>query len=140
MTDNLIDVIESTEESDTQYIRDRLNEYNEHFAPPDQHEKLCLVVRKNGQIVGGLTGGTYWNWLYIELFWVDERERKSGFGTKMLEKAEQIARHRGCKNAHLETHDFQNLDFYLKRGYIVFGELKDLPEGHIKYYLCKKIK
>ena len=139
MTKSKIEPVESTAESDAQFIRERLNEYNNRFVPQDHHEGLCLVARKDEQIVAGLTGGTYWNWMYIELFWVDEKERKSGLGTKILEKAEEIAVRRGCGNAHLETHDFQSLDFYKKRGYIVFGELQDLPEVHTKYYLRKKL-
>ncbi len=139
MTESTIEPVESTIESDAQFIRERLNEYNNRFVPQDHHERFCLVARKDGQIVAGLTGGTYWNWMYIELFWVDEKARKSGLGTEILEKAEAIAVCRGCRNAHLETHDFQSLDFYIKRGYIVFGKLEDLPEGHTKYYLRKKL-
>jgi hypothetical protein len=56
-----------------------------------------------------------------------------------LAKAEEIAIQRGCKNAHLETHDFQSLDFYRRRGYVIFGKLDDLPEGHTKYYLRKSL-
>ena len=129
----------SNSNDDAQYIRQRLNEYNCTFAQPDNHEKLCLVVRSHGNTIGGLLGGTYWNWLYIELFWVDENERSKGMGTTLLEKAEEIAVQRGCQNAHLETHDFQSLEFYKKRGYSVFGELADLPEGHTKFYLHKHL-
>jgi GNAT superfamily N-acetyltransferase len=124
---------------DAQYIRQKLNKYNNNFVPSDNHEKLCLVVRRDDVIIGGLVGGTYWNWLYIELFWVDENERKNGLGTRILAKVEEIAIRSGCKNAHLETHDFQSLEFYKKRKYVVFGELEDLPEGHTKYYLRKQL-
>ena len=68
---------------------------------------------------------------------VDDNERYKGIGTRLLGRAEEIAVNRGCKHAHLATHDFQNLEFYEGRGYQVFGELADLPEGHTKYYLHK---
>ncbi len=135
-----MDEIEVTPlDDDAQYIRKKLNEYNCNFVQPDNHERLCLVVRQKDNIIGSLVGGTYWNWMYIEMFWVDEKERKNGLGTRILAKAEEIAVQRGCKNAHLETHDFQSLDFYKKREYVVFGELEDLPEGHTKYYLRKRL-
>ena len=121
------------------FIRQKLNEYNHKFAPPDAHDRLCLVARRGDSIIGGLVGGTYWNWLYVELFWVNEHERHTGLGTRILAKAEELAIQRGCLNAHLETHDFQNLGFYQRRQYVVFGELADLPEGHTKYYLCKHL-
>src|SRR5512136_314007 len=93
-------------DDDVQFIRQKLNEYNSGFVHPDNHERLCLVVRRGDKVIGGLVGGTYWNWLYIELFWVDENERNTGLGTRILARAEEIAIQRGCKNAHLETHDF----------------------------------
>jgi GNAT superfamily N-acetyltransferase len=133
------DIEVSNSNDDAQYIRQKLDEYNCTFAQPDNHERLCLIVRRRGNTIGGLLGGTYWNWLYIELFWVDENERSKGMGTTILEKAEEIAVRRGCQSAHLETHDFQSLEFYKRRGYSVFGELTNLPEGHTKFYLCKQL-
>jgi len=126
-------------DDDVQLIRRMLNEYNFRLVQPDNHEGLCLVVRRGDSVIGGLVGGTYWNWLYVELFWVDENERHAGLGTRILARAEEIAIQRGCQNAHLETHDFQNLGFYKKRGYQVFGELADLPEGHTKFFLHKRL-
>jgi hypothetical protein len=56
-----------------------------------------------------------------------------------LVKAEELANQRGSRNAHLDTHDFQSLEFYQRRGYVVFGELADLPDGQVKYYLRKQL-
>jgi hypothetical protein len=47
---------------------------------------------------------------------------------------------RGLSNpAHLTTHDFQARPFYEKHGYTVFGQLKDLPRGRVKYYMQKTL-
>ena len=129
----------SHSETDADLIRRKLNEYNFYLVPEDRHEKINLVVRRQNTLIAGLIGGTYWNWLYVELFWVDGQERDQGLGSQILAKAEEIAIQRGCKNAHLETHDFQSLEFYQKRGYVIFGKLEDLPQGHTKYYLRKSL-
>jgi GNAT superfamily N-acetyltransferase len=129
----------SQSETDAQFVRQRLNEFNFNLVPHDNHETLNLIVRRQNTLIAGLIGVTYWNWLYVELFWVDALERSHGLGTQILAKAEEIATQRGCKNAHLETHDFQSLAFYQKRGYVIFGKLEDLPEGHTKYYLRKHL-
>jgi ribosomal protein S18 acetylase RimI-like enzyme len=129
----------SQQAEDAQRIRQKLDQYNTGFAPPDHHESLCLLVRRDGEMIAGLAGGTYWAWMYVELFWVDECERQHGLGSRVLAKAEEVAIYRGCRNAHLETHDFQALEFYRKRGYVIFGELENLPEGHTKYYLRKSL-
>ena len=135
-----MDIIEvSQSEIDAQLIRQKLNEFNFNLVPNYNHEILNLVIRRENTLIAGLVGDTYWNWLYVSLFRVDERERDRGLGTQILAKAEEIAIQRGCKNAHLETHDFQNLEFYQKRGYVIFGKLEDLPEGHTKYYLRKHL-
>jgi GNAT superfamily N-acetyltransferase len=135
-----MDVIEvSQSEADAQVVRQKLNEFNFNLVPHDNHEILNLIVRRGNAIIAGLIGDTYWNWLYISLFWVERGERHRGLGTQILAKAEEIAVQRGCRNAHLETHDFQNLEFYQKQGYVIFGKLEDLPEGHTKYYLRKRL-
>jgi hypothetical protein len=36
-----------------------------------------------------------------------------------------------------DTQDFQAPAFYRKHGYSVFGELPDLPPGHVRYSLAK---
>ncbi len=127
----------SQSEAESQFIRQKLNEYNFQRVPPDQHETLNLIIRQEGKIIAGLVGDTAWDWLYVSLFWVDEGQRGRGLGSQILARAEEIALQRGCKNANLETHDFQSLDFYQKRGYRVFGKLDEYPQGHIKYYLHK---
>ena len=135
-----MDTIEiTTSAADAQFIREKLNEYNFNLVPPDNHETLTLIVRREEHIIAGLVGDTYWNWLYISLFWVDPGQRVHGLGSQILARAEEIAVQRGCRNAHLETHDFQNLEFYLKRGYLIFGKLEDLPAGHTKFYLRKSL-
>jgi len=100
---------------------------------------LNLIVRRQDTIIAGLLGDTAWDWLYISYFWVHEHERSLGLGTRVLTAAEEMAMRRGCKRANLETHDFQSLGFYLKRGYIIFGQLENFPEGHTKYYLWKDL-
>lgn len=120
-------------------IREGLNEFNFKLVPHYEHEPLNLCVREHDEIVAGLLGGTYWKWLYVSILWVKEDLRDRGLGSRLLQKAEDLAFQRGCLHAHLETHDFQALAFYQKHGYSVFGQLGDLPPGHIKYFLHKNL-
>ena len=132
-----IEISQSAEEA--QFIREKLNEYNFRIVPPYDHQVLNLIAREQNVIVGGLLADLAWNWLYISIFWVAEQKRSLGLGTRLLTKAEEIAVQRGCKRANLETHDFQSLAFYQKRGYVIFGQLENYPEGHTKYYLWKTL-
>ena len=43
----------------------------------------------------------------------------------------------GCTLSHLDTFDFQAKDFYLTKGYEIFGELENCPPGHKRIFLKK---
>ena len=73
----------------------------------------------------------------LDILWVAESARRQGLGKAMLGAAEFEAVRRGCTRAHLNTHDFQAPDFYRKQGYQVFGELRDQPKGHSRFYFAK---
>ena len=93
-----------------------------------ENKELAVYLQDtSGEIKGGIVGGTYWDWLYIDSFWIDETLRRQGYGKQLIEMAEEEAKKRGCKNAHLDTHDFQSIDFYKKNGYEICGLLDDLP-------------
>ena len=117
-----------------------IHNYNIQQAGDTQQKQLCFVLRAPDQkIVGGLIGKTYWDWLYIDLLFVKEELRGRGYGHRLLTMAEDEARKCGAKHAHLDTFSFQAPDFYTQHGYQVFGELKDYPPGHQRYYFTKQL-
>ncbi|MEW6754057.1 MAG: GNAT family N-acetyltransferase [Candidatus Latescibacterota bacterium] len=120
-------------------IRHWLHDLNRQVAGDDGHALLRLCATEGGRLVGGLLGGTFWGYLYVDILVVDEAHRGRGTGTRLLAEAERIARQRGCRHATLHTHDFQALGFYQKKGYAVVGELPDLPPGHVRYELYKRL-
>lgn len=117
-----------------------ISNYNKQQAGEDNGQNLCYVLQSPDQeIVGGVIGATYWNWLYIDLMWIKEEHRRCGYGRRLLTVAEDEARKRGAKHAYLDTFSFQAPDFYKKHGYQVFGELPDFPAGHQRYFLKKQL-
>ena len=65
--------------------------------------------------------------------------RRQGLGSRLLARAEEAARARGCRQAVLETHDFQVPAFYPKHGYICCGVTEDWPAGHRQYHFQKQL-
>ena len=130
--------------SDNTAIQEGITEYNIQIIPAlprAEIHKLDFVL-KNGQ--GALLGGInaeYVNWgiLFISLLFVEERYRSHGYGSKLLEYVEKLAREKGCYLAHTDTLEFQAKDFYLKHGYEIFGTLNDCPRGYKRYYLKKTL-
>ena len=113
-----------------------ISEYNTEQAGDDNGKNLCFVLRApDEEIVGGVIGATHWDWFYLNLMWIKAEHRGLGYGRQLLILAEEKARERGAKHAYLDTFSFQAPDFYEKFGYEVFGELKEFPPGHQRYYL-----
>ncbi|MBW4697882.1 MAG: GNAT family N-acetyltransferase [Aphanocapsa lilacina HA4352-LM1] len=126
---------------DMEFLGEQLARFNAEQAGEDNFRRLALFLRaEDGSIVGGLVGATYWQWLYVDLLWVDERLRGQGYGGQLLAAAEQEARERGCLGAFLDTFSFQAPSFYLRRGYVVCGEVADFPTGHRRYGLKKNLQ
>jgi len=135
------ELTDSAEPNDIQVIREGLDAYDATHGAPVDWKPLYLFLRDGrGNIVGGLTGGTYWGWLYIGRLWLVENVRGLGYGSRLLIEAEQEALKRGCHHAYLDTQDFQALRFYQKHGYTIYGELEDMPLGHKRYSLQRKLE
>ena len=117
-----------------------LQSYNIAQAGDNNYEVLCFVLRDaEEEIVGGMVGATYWDWLYVDLLWVKEELRDLGYGRKLLEEAEVVGRERGAQQAYLDTFSFQAPGFYEKCGYEVFGELSDFPPGSQRFFMRKTL-
>jgi GNAT superfamily N-acetyltransferase len=109
-----------------------------YLGEPNEAPVACFVRDACDRIVGGLVGHTKWGWLFVAKLWVDESVRGMGFGTELLEAAEELARTRGCIGAYLDTFEHQARPFYEKKGYSLFGTLEGHPPGYRQYFLFKR--
>lgn len=126
----MITLDENPGAGDIARVREGLRQFNESHVGDDRHQSVTVVARdEHMQALGGLLGGTYWGYLYIDVLWVDEPFRNHGIGTRLLRSAERQAEERGCRYAHVDTHSFQGVDFYKRHGDVIVGELQDLPPG-----------
>ena len=127
-------------EEEIEYIRAALTRYNNERVGEDGHTPLTLSeYDEDGACIGGLLGGTYWGWMYVDILWVHEDHRKKGIGSRLLAAAEREAVRRGCHHVHLDTMSWQAPEFYKKHGYSVIGVLPDIPSGNQKYLLQKSL-
>jgi ribosomal protein S18 acetylase RimI-like enzyme len=136
-------ITEQFQESDIQYIFNQIDLFNLSTAPTAQvppSENINLILRdQDGQIVGGVLGRMYRFALFIHILWISEQVRGQGYGSRLLEEMESIARAKGCKLIHLDTWSFQAPDFYKKHGFEIFGILEGFLEGFKRYFLRKDI-
>ena len=125
---------------ETELIREALFEFNREKVGDDGHTPLNIVeYDADGNIIGGILGGTYWGWMYVDILWVHENHRGKGIGSKLLTEAEKEAKAHGCHHVHLDTMSWQAPKFYEKHGYSVIGILPDIPKGNQKYLLMKAL-
>jgi GNAT superfamily N-acetyltransferase len=123
---------------DNDYIIEKTREYNLEFVEKDVRPLSVYLRHENGDIIGGLTAKTFWDWLHVEYIWVDSTHRHGGVGTKLLSLAEEEAIKRGCIGSTLDTFSFQAKVFYEKQGYSKFGRLDRYAGAHQRFYMEKQ--
>lgn len=117
-----------------------LDEFNIQQAGDYNSQRICFVVQTPDQtIAGGIVAATYWDWLYIDLMWLQADIRGRGYGHRLLTLAEDEGRRRGARQAYLDTFTFQAPDFYQQHGYQIFGVLQDFPAGHQRCFMTKQL-
>ncbi len=137
-------IIRESKEEESELIVEKIVEYNLSKVPIIQESSFIwinrVIVDTYGDIIAGINSKMYcWNCLYIDVLWVKEEYRKEGFGSKILNEIEKVAKDKGCYLIHLDTFDFQAKDFYIKHGYDIFGILDECPQRHKRYFMKKFI-
>ncbi len=139
-TDYHIEPVEKPTDKMWEVIGGGISQYNTQHGGPEGFQHLCLALYDaEGEVFGGLIGEIYWGWFYLNLLFVREDLRGQGYGHRLLTQAEDEARKLGASQAFFDTFSFQAPEFYKKHGYQVFGELKDFPPGHTRYYMTKQL-
>jgi len=74
----------------------------------DQWYPVAFFVKTDdGEILGGLLGAIWAKRLYVSILAVQEPFRSKGYGTDLMNRAEQYAIIRGCTDSWLSTFSFQ---------------------------------
>jgi GNAT superfamily N-acetyltransferase len=130
----------ATDEAADKAISDGLEAFNEAQAPGADWRELAIYARDEAGVVqGGLTGSSYYDWLFVKWLWVAEPYRRQGIGSALLDRAEQVARERNVGAVYLDTFTFQAPNFYEKHGYREFGRLDDAVHGHARAWMAKRL-
>lgn len=123
-----------------QFLSQQLIAFNRAHWDVTVKEAIAFsVTNEQNDIVAGLSGVTFGNWLHIERLWVSESLRGHGTGSTLLDAAEAEARRRGCQFALLDTLEFQARPFYERYGYQVQWTQTQYPLHGEKYYMTKTL-
>ena len=132
--------LENTESQKAQEIGGLIRSYNRSKREAAESEPLNLYVEDDsGELMAGLVGETFGNWLEIEYLFVKEDIRGQGIGSQLLQRAESEAKKRNCRFAFVNTYQFQAPAFYQKHGYQEVFTLKDYPYTGQRHYYQKDL-
>lgn len=135
-----IEVFHSPSLDEIEFLKQKLIDNNREFVGSSLRQPIALFTYdEHRNCIGGCSGHTYGNWLFIEYLWVDNTIRKKGIGSKLLNSMEHQAHLRKCKFSLLDTFSFQARPFYEKHGYQTVMTLDDFPMHHQRFYLTKKL-
>ena len=111
-----------------QRLSDELDAYNVAAAGAgQQHEFTVKAEDDQGALIGGLSGWTWGTSAGISMVWVRADSRQSGWGGRLVDAAEDVARERGCARVNVSSFTFQAPDFYARHGYVEVGRTESLP-------------
>lgn len=137
----LLEISEYINPEEFEILEDGLNAHAAQAGAPAYEETELSIIQRDDddKIVAGLTGTSVWNWLYIDIIWVDEALRGKGVGAELLRAAEDEAKARDCHSLWVWTESFQASGFYEKQGYKKFVDMPDFPVGHQRIGFMKHL-
>lgn len=128
------------DQSDILTLRNMLRKYNgQKFEPANQTDFAIYIKNDSEDVIGGISGEIFGNWMDIDYLVVHESLRRNGLGRELLQKAEDLAIRSNCKNIFLNTFDFQGKDFYPKFGFKEVYVKRQYPLTGTQHFFVKKL-
>lgn len=141
MQDARFVVEDQPSDSDLELLEDQINRHNMAQVAAFDGRRLAIFVRDEQQtVVAGISGYTWAGMCEIQFLWVADELRGRGYGSRLLQAAEQEARERGCQVIILSSYSFQAPGFYRQRGYSQAGQIDGCPPTHTNYYFKKTLR
>ncbi|MCL2855728.1 MAG: GNAT family N-acetyltransferase [Defluviitaleaceae bacterium] len=136
------ELIEASEE-DTAVMDYGIIDFNKSQIPFTQSPNTVwfdMCIKEGDEMVAGISSkSSCWKIFYLVDLWVKEEYRNKGYATALIRDVEKQAKDFGCEIAILETFNPAMRKLSEKLGYIVYGELENYPQGHMRYYMTKKL-
>ena len=109
-----IERVDSIDEKYLKMIDDEFNKYANKNNVVCDYVSFSFVAKENDNIVGIITGRSYYKEIHISDLIVLEQYRNKKIGSKLIEKVEEYYKNKGFENINLTTYDFQAPKFYQK--------------------------
>ncbi len=125
-------------EKDLEFISNNLDQNTFNKTGLEKSGEFALFIKDGeSKLYGGLSAKLFYGCLYIDELFVAKDIRGKGFGTHLIERAEEIGKENDCNFAAVNTMEWEAKGFYEKVGY----KLKYTESGYANnsklHYLVK---
>ena len=133
-----IEFIEELDEDTYKILDDEFNKYAIKNNVKCNYKPFSYVAKENNNIVGIITGHSYYKEVFISDLIVKEEYRNKHLGTELVNNVLKDFNGKGLDNINLTTYEFQALEFYKKCGFKIEFVRKNKENPKLnKYYLVK---
>lgn len=102
----------------------------------------CLVIEENNKIIGFITYSIIYERAEVIDIIIDEKERKKGYGNKLLSKVIEIAKENNCTNITMEVNVNNEIaiKLYKKNGFKIVLNRKNYYNDNDAYLMELKFE
>ena len=135
----VIEISEENYESVRDFTDDVIDRFAEARGQPFGWEQFAFKALDNGENAGAIIGYRLYDWLYIDYIAVTEASRGDGIGSRLLERAETLARERALEGVALDTFRYQAPAYYAARGYTEHMVIPGKTRERDRIYFQKRL-
>ena len=98
-----------------------------------------VIENANKELEAGISGFYYDGCFHIDMLFVAESCRSKGYGSDLVQKAEELAHKKGCLFMSVNTMDYQARPFYEKHGFKVEFTREGFEKDSKMYCMRKEL-
>ena len=136
----MIEIIEQEYEDVEEYKDEIITSFAEARGQPFGWGQYAFEAVEDGERVGVVMGYWLYDWLYVEYLAVTEASRGKGVGSRLLERAEALARELSLEGVALDTFGYQAPAYYEARGYTQHMVIPGKNRERDRIYFQKRLQ
>ena len=136
----MIEISEQEYEDVEEFKDGIINSFAEARGQPFGWGQFAFEALDNGERVGIVMGYWLYDWLYVEYLAVTEASRGEGVGSRLLERAEALARELSLEGVALDTFGYQAPAYYEARGYAEHMVIPGKNRERDRIYFQKRLQ
>ena len=127
-----------SDKSTASFIETEQEKYEAKHGVQCNYTPFCFVAEINDQIIGAVSGATFFSEIYIDELVVKDIYRGKGIGTQLIKAVETNYAGQGYNNMNCCTNGFQASGFYEKCGFNLEFVRKNNSDPKLnKYFYIK---